>query len=87
MYRLLLLTTFIIVIGCQSKQKTTVSLLDYLPNNAVVVLKSSSFNSLHDYSNQHEAAMAAATLLPELFNELNQRAPNTTGQLSFHREG
>ena len=87
MYRLLLLTTFIIVIGCQSKQKTTVSLLDYLPNNAVVVLKSSSFNSLHDYSNQHEAAMAAATLLPELFKELNQIAPNTTGQLSFHREG
>jgi hypothetical protein len=31
--------------------------------------------------------MAAATLLPEFFEELNQIAPNTVGQLSFHPEG
>ena len=87
MNRLLLLTACILLIGCQSKQNTTDSLLGYLPNNAVVVLKSSSFKSLHDYSNQQDAAMAAATLLPEFFEELNQIAPNTAGQLSFHPEG
>ena len=87
MNRLLLLTACILLIGCQSKQNTTDSLLGYLPNNAVVVLKSSSFKSLHDYSNQQDAAMAAATLLPELFEELNHIAPNTAGQLSFHPEG
>ena len=87
MNRLLLIAACILLIGCQSKQNTTDSLLRYLPNNAVVVLKSSSFKSLHDYSNQQDAAMAAATLLPEFFEELNQIAPNTAGQLSFHPEG
>ena len=87
MNRLLLFAICALLIGCQSKQNTTGSLLDYLPNNAVVVLKSSSFTSLHKYSNQQDAAMAAATLLPEFFEELNQIAPNTSGQLSFHPEG
>jgi type IV pilus biogenesis protein CpaD/CtpE len=77
MNRLLLFAICALLIGCQSKQNTTGSLLDYLPNNAVVVLKSSSFTSLHKYSNQQDAAMAAATLLPEFFEELNQIAPNT----------
>ena len=87
MNRLLLLTAFILLISCQSKQNTPDSLLGYLPNNAVMVLKSSAFKSLHDYSNQQDAAMAAATLLPAFFEELNQMAPNTAGQLSFHPEG
>ena len=87
MNRLLLLAVCILLIGCQSKQNTTDSLLNYLPNNAVVVLKSSSFKSLHDYRNQHDAATAAATLLPDFFEELSQIGPNTAGQLSFHPEG
>ena len=87
MNRLLLLTACILLIGCQPKQNTPDSLLGYLPNNAVMVLKSSAFNSLHDYSNQQDAAMAAATLLPAFFEELNQIAPNTAGQLSFHPKG
>lgn len=87
MNRLLLFTACILLLGCQSKQNTTESLLGYLPNNAVVVLKSSSFKSLHDYSNQQDAAMAAARLLPKFFEKLNHIAPNTAGQLSFHPEG
>ena len=75
MNRLLLLAVCILLIGCQSKQNTTDSLLNYLPNNAVVVLKSSSFKSLHDYRNQHDAATAAAMLLPDLFEELSQIGP------------
>ena len=87
MNRLLLIVICALLVGCQSKQDKTDSLLDYLPNNAVVVLKSNSFTSLHAYSNQQEAAVAAASLLPEFFEELNQIAPNSAGQLSYHPEG
>lgn len=87
MKRLMLLLASILLVACQSKQTTTASHLDYLPNNAVLVLKSSSFSALHDFRDQHDAATAVATVFPQFFEQLNEIAPNTAGQLSFHPEG
>lgn len=87
MNRVLLLFLCIILATCQQEQKTVNSLLAYLPNNAVVVLKSSSFSGLKTYSNQHVATKALTEIFPDFFSIIESASPNMSGQLSFHPEG
>lgn len=87
MNRLLLLVLCIIVAACQQQQRHSTSLLDYLPNNAVVVVKSESFGSMQSYATQNSAAAALAKLFPAFFAQIDAVAENTSGQLSFHPEG
>lgn len=87
MKRWLLLGLCVVFSACQQKQKTIHSLLDYLPNNALLVVKSSSFNSLREYTKQHQAARAIGVVFPSFFEQLDKLPANTNGQLSYHPEG
>ena len=77
----------LIVGACQQQQTASTSLLNYLPNNALVVVKSESFASMQTHANAHVAATAIANVFPSFFSQLDAVAENTSGQLSFHPEG
>ena len=87
MKRLLLLALCLSIGACQQQPNNSASLLDYLPNNAVVVVKSESFGSMKSYATQHTAAAALAKVFPDFFAQMDAVAENTSGQLSFHPEG
>jgi hypothetical protein len=83
----MLLMLCLIVGACQQQQTASTSLLNYLPNNALVVVKSESFASMQTHANAHVAATAIANVFPSFFSQLDAVAENTSGQLSFHPEG
>ncbi len=87
MNRVLLLVLCIVIVACQQEQKTTESLIKYMPNNAVLVLKSSSFSALKTYTNQHVATDALTKIFPDFFSIIEGASPNMSGQISFHPEG
>lgn len=87
MKRLLLLTICILFSACQQKQTSSKSLLSYLPNNALVVIKSESFESMQEINDEHIAAKSLTSIFPEFFTQINALEQNTSGQLSFHPEG
>ncbi len=87
MNRLLLLGICMVFYACQQKQTPSASLLSYLPNNALLVVKSESFKELQNFESKHIAAKSLTTVFPDFFAQLNQVAQNTSGQLSFHPEG
>jgi len=87
MKRLLLFGLCICLSACQQKQTSPDSLLSYLPNNALLVAKSSAFESLQKYDNQHVAATSLTAIFPDFFGQISELKQNTSGQLSFHPEG
>jgi len=87
MKRLLLLAMCIFLSACQQKQTTSDSLLSYLPNNALLIVKSESFESLQEIESKHTAAKSLTPIFPEFFTQINALEQETSGQLSFHPEG
>lgn len=87
MKRLLLLAMCIFLSACQQKQTSSTSLLSYLPNNALLVVKSESFESLQEIESKHIAAKSFTAIFPEFFAQINPLEQKTSGQLSFHPEG
>ncbi|MDG1822666.1 MAG: hypothetical protein P8H25_04740 [Flavobacteriaceae bacterium] len=87
MNRLVLLGICFVFAACQQKQTTSKSLLAYMPNNALVVAKSNSFQSLKTYAEKHDASAAIARVFPEFFKQIDAVSTPTSGQLSIHLEG
>ena len=58
-----------------------------MPNNALVVAKSNSFQSLKTYVEKHDASAGLARVFPEFFMQIDAVSTPTSGQLSIHLEG
>lgn len=87
MKRLVLLGVCMAFVACQQKQTPSKSLLAYMPNNALVVAKSNSFQSLKTYVEKHDASAGIARVFPEFFMQIDAVSTPTSGQLSIHLEG
>ncbi len=87
MNRLLLLTLGFLFVACQQNQTAHTSMLQLLPSNARVVIKSDGFQSLAAYKNAHEASSAVANLFPEFIDLIEAQPQKISSQLSFHLEG
>lgn len=87
MNRLLLLALGFLLVACQQNQTAHTSMLQLLPSNARVVIKSDGFQSLAAYKNAHEASSAVANLFPEFIDLIEAQPQKISGQLSFHLEG
>ena len=87
MKRLVLLGICMAFVACQQKQTSSKSLLAYMPNNALVVAKSNSFQSLKTYVEKHDASAGLARVFPEFFMQIDAVSTPTSGQLSIHLEG
>lgn len=87
MKRLVLLFIGVLFIACQDKQTSQTSMLQLLPSNARVVIKTEGLQSLASYKDTHAASAALHDLFPAFFELLDSYPQKTSGQLSFHLEG
>ena len=84
---LLIFICIFIFYNCVDESLIEKKELDYLPNNAALVVRSSSFDYFKELENQNELSSELIKIFPKFFGLIKKIPEKTKGQLSFHFEG
>ena len=84
---LLIFLCIFIFYNCVDESLIEKKELDYLPNNAALVVRSSSFDYFKELENQNEFSSELIKIFPKFFGLIKKIPEKTKGQLSFHFEG
>ena len=84
---LLIFICIFIFYNCVDESLIEKKELDYLPNNAALVVRSSSFDYFKELENQNEFSSELIKIFPKFFGLIKKIPEKTKGQLSFHFEG